>query len=252
MKRALAVAFSTCALVMATNAAHAEWAIGAGFENFRWKESTSPEVKEKGLRWALDLTWTQSRDPGLSVAYNLKYYVGNVDYTGAFIGSNLPISTDVHYRGFQNELQSIWRMPHNALDIVLAAGWDHWDRTFDTSQEETYDVLYARLGANWNSGVRQGLFASAGVKYPVYVRENAHLQDAGFNENPRLRPEGDFSFYGTIGYRVNSSWDVMAYYDSYRFKQSDDVVTSNATTLVRVFQPKSRQDVVGLKVQHNF
>jgi hypothetical protein len=252
MKRALALAFSTVAVVAGMSGAKADWSVGAGFENFDWKESTSPSVKESGLRWALDLTWTQSKDPGLSAAYNLKLYTGNVDYTGALLGSNLPISAETHYRGISNEVQSLYRMPSNALDFVLAAGWDHWVRDLSANQTETWDVLYARLGANFNSTARQGPFGGAGVKYPVYVRENGHLTDAGFRQNPRLRPKGDFSFYGTLGYRVTPAWDVMAFYDSYRFKQSNTVVVSNSTSLVQVFQPKSRQDVVGLKVQHNF
>ncbi len=252
MKRVLALAFGTCVALGGMNSASAEWAIGAGFENFRWKESTNPEVKESGLRYAFDLTWTQSREAGLSAAYNLKYYVGNVDYTGAFLVSNLPISDETHYRGYANEIQSLYRMPQHGIDLVLAAGWDHWDRELSSSQKETWDVAYARLGANWNSAVRQGPFASGGVKYPFYVRENAHFQTIGFFQNPRLRPDGDFSFYATLGYRVNGGWDVLAYYDSYRFKQSNTVVVSNSTVLGTFFQPKSRQDAVGVKVQHNF
>src|SRR6266550_1998385 len=68
MKRALALAFSTLAVVAGMSGAKADWSVGAGFENFRWKESTSPSVKESGLRWALDLAWMQSREPGLSAA----------------------------------------------------------------------------------------------------------------------------------------------------------------------------------------
>jgi hypothetical protein len=252
MKRVLALAFGTCVALGAMSSASADWAIGGGFENFRWKESTSPEVKESGLRLTADLTWTQSREPGLSAAYNLKFYVGNVDYTGSLLVSNVPISGETHYRGLANEVQSIYRMPQNPVDFVLAAGWDHWVRDLSASQKETYDVLYARLGAALNSGTRQGVFGSAGVKYPFYVRENAHLTDIGFQQNPRLRPDGQFSLFGTLGYRVNGGWDVMAYYDSYRFKQSNTVFVSNGSVVAGFFQPKSRQDVIGLKVQHNF
>jgi hypothetical protein len=252
MKRALALAFSTCAVVVGMSSADADWSLGAGFENFRWKESTSPAVKESGLRWALDLGWVQSRDPGLSAAYEGKYYVGNVDYTGALLGSGLPISGGTHYRGFSNEVQSVYRMPQNALDFVLSAGWDHWSRILQANQEETWDVLFARLGVNVNSGARTGPFANAGFKYPVYVRENLHLTDSGFNQNPRVRPRGDFSLYGTLGYRVTPGWDVMAYYDSYRFKQSNIVTVTRGGSFFGAFQPQSRQDEVGLRVRHNF
>ena len=251
MKHGLTVALSTCAVVVATGTARADISVGAGFENFRWKESTTPTVKESGLRWVLDLTWSQSKAPGGSVAYNLKLYAGNVDYTGALLGSGLPISGETHYRGVQNELQAIYRTLGGG-DFVLSAGWDHWNRDLTAAQTESYDVLYARAGAAFGATIRTGAFGSAGVKYPVYVRENAHLTDIGFTSNPRLRPRGDFSFYGTLGYRVNPAWDVMAYYDSYRFKQSNTVAVTDGISPFTVFQPKSRQDVVGLKVQHNF
>ena len=251
MKRGLSAALTVCAVVAATGSARAEISIGAGFENFRWKESTSPTVKESGLRWVLDLTWSQDRQkPGPSVEYNIKTYVGNVDYTGAILGTGVPISGETHYRGLQNELRAIYRTT-GGVDFMLAAGWDHWQRRLTAAQEETYNVLYARLGAGFGATVKQGLFGNAGVKYPVYVREDAHLDDLGFTSNPHLRPRGDFSFFGTLGYRVNS-WDIMAYYDSYRFKQSNTVAVNNGVTVFGVFQPKSRQDQLGLKVQHNF
>jgi hypothetical protein len=238
-------------MMAAASGARADWALGAGFENFRWKESTSPAVKESGLRWVIDLAWTQSKEPGLSVGYEGKFYVGNVDYTGALLGSNAPISGETHYRGLSNEIQSIYRTA-GGVDFVLAGGWDRWNRDLSSAQTESYDVLFARLGASFGAKVQQGMIGSAGLKYPVYVRENAHLTDLGFTSNPRLRPRGDFSFYATLGYRVNAGWDVMAYYDSYRFKQSNTVAVNNGTTVFGVFQPKSRQDVVGMKVMHNF
>src|SRR4051812_46129616 len=78
MMRVWAFALGTCAIVGGMGTARADIAVGAGFETFRWKESGTPSVKEKGLRWALDLTWTQSRAPGPSAEYNIKTYVGNV------------------------------------------------------------------------------------------------------------------------------------------------------------------------------
>ena len=251
MKRVVAIALGAATL-SAAGAAWADWSVGGGFESFRWKESTSPAVKESGLRWTLDLTWQQSKEPGLSAGYNLKFYNGNVDYTGAFIGTGTPVSGETHYRGLINEIQAIYRMPQNLVDVVLAAGWDRWDRDLTSQQQESWDVFYAKLGANFNALTRQGVFGSAGVKYPVYTRENAHLTAAGFDQNPRLRPGKDFSFYATLGYRVNPAWDVMAYYDSYRFKESNHVAVTSGGSLFDVFQPKSDMDVFGMKIQYNF
>jgi hypothetical protein len=251
MKRAIAVAVTTGAMLLST-AVRADWSVGAGFESFRWKESTSPSVKESGLRWALDLTWAQSKAPGLSAGYNLKLYTGNVDYTGATLFTGVPLSEDTHYRGMTNEFQAIYRMPQNAVDIVLAAGWDRWTRKISSVTEEDWDVLYAKLGANVNSAAKQGFIGSAGIKYPVWTRENANFGGLGALANPRLKPGKDFSFYATLGYRVNPAWDVYAYYDGYRFKESNTVAVPFPGGTGFFFQPESRQDVLGMKVQHNF
>src|SRR5687767_7525941 len=148
---------SACAYVAVTGAAHDDIAIGAGLEQFRWKESTSPTVKESGLRWVLDLTWSQSREPGFSVAYNLKLYAGNVDYDGALLFSGTPVSGKTHYRGMQNELHTIYRTP-GAVDFVFALGWDRWVRYLTQHQSESFDVLYARAGAGFGGTVEVGVF----------------------------------------------------------------------------------------------
>lgn len=253
MRRAIAVAATAGVMVAVTSTAQADWSASAGFENFKWKESatpTSPTVSESGMRWALDLSWTQTREPGISAGYNLKYYVGNVDRTGSTFGA-AGVSGETHYRGLTNEVQSIYRAPKGVVDVVLAAGWDHWDRELGAVQQ-TWDVIYARIGVGLNTVVRQGLIGSAGVKYPIYARENAGFTGAGANENPRVRPGRDVSFYGSLGYRINPHWDVIGYYDSFRFKQSNTVSVTTAGGPVLVAQPQSKQDVVGMKIQHNF
>ena len=252
MKRALAAALTAGAMIAGTAPAWADWSASAGVEGFHWKETTTPGVKENGLRWALDLSWVQHKEPGFTPGYNLKYYVGNVDYTGAFIGTGAPISGETHYRGFTNEFQTIYRGAQNPVDFFLALGWDHWDRRLSAAQEENWDVLYTRLGVNVNSLVKQGVFGSLGVKYSAWTRENANLTSIGFNENPRLRPGKDFSFYGTVGYRMSPAWDVVMYYDSYRFKQSNSVAVTSGGAGFIVFQPESKMDVLGVKLQHHF
>ena len=252
MKRVWAVAFAAISM-SAAGAASADWGVGAGFESFRWKESTSPSVKETGLRWVLDLTWTQTREPGLSAGYNLKFYTGNVDYDGATLFTGVPISGETHYRGMTNELRSFYRMPENRVDVMLAAGWDRWKRELNSMQDEDWDVFYVRLGADINAGAKEGIFGSLGLKYPVWARENAHFGDLGASANPRLRPGKSLSLYGTLGYRVNPNWDVLAYYDSFRFKQSNTVaVPFPGGVIGTFFQPKSRMDLLGMKVQYNF
>lgn len=251
MGRLLSVALSAGS-ICAAGSACADWSAGAGFESFRWKESTSPSVKESGLRWAADLTWQQSKQPGFSLGYNLKVYTGDVDYTGATLFGGVPVSDDTRYRGMINEVQTFWRMPQG-VDFVIAAGWDRWKRKLkSTGQQEDYDVLYMKLGANLNAAAREGVIGSVGVKYPAWTRENAHFDVLGASNNPRLRPGRQISLYGTLGYRFNPQWDVIAYYDSYRLKESNTVAVVLPTATAGFFQPESKMDVFGLKLQHNF
>ena len=56
----------------------------------------------------------------------------------------------------------------------------------------------------------------------------------------RLKPGKDFSFYATLGYRVNPAWDVYAYYDSYRFKESNTVAVPFPGGTATFIQPESR------------
>ena len=120
IKQLLAVAV-TASTMLAAGAARAEWSIGGGFESFKWKESTSPSVEESGLRYSLNLTWAQSKAPGLSAGYFLKTYTGNPDYDGATLFGGVPVNAEVHYRGLVNEVQAWYRMPNN-FDILLAFG----------------------------------------------------------------------------------------------------------------------------------
>ena len=252
MRRVLGVGLAAVSMCCAGAAsAQSQWSASVGAESFKWEESTSPTVEESGLRWALDLTWQQSRQPGLSMEYNIKFYQGNVDYTGASLFPPvIPISNETKYRGLQNEIRAVYRVPQSMFDVVLAGGWDRWERKLKgTGQQEDYDVVYVRLGAGFNSTVAQGVIASIGAKYPVYTRENAHFETIGASNNPRLKPGKDVSMYGTIGYRFNPKWDVIGYYDSYRFKESNVVSVLPFGGFV---QPESKMDLFGVKVQHNF
>jgi hypothetical protein len=251
MKRMLAAAAGFGVVLIAASPAHADWSVGVGGEHLNWRETTTPGVKETGLRMALDLTWSQTRAPGISAAYNAKFYVGNVDYRGALMNGT-PISTDSHYRGLAHEFQALYRTAQSPVDFVAAVGWDSWRRRLSSIQRENFDVLYARLGVASNAQVTQGAIGSLGIKYPLWVSENANLTSIGFDQNPRIRPGREVSFYGSLGYRFNPSWDVLAYYDSYRFSQSDAVNVTAAGVPGTVWQPESRMDVIGVKLQRNF
>lgn len=251
MKRVLAGVLGASAIAF-SGAASADWSFNGGVESFDWKESTSPSVKESGLRWTVGLSWRQSKEPGLSLGYDLKIYNGNVDYDGAALfGAPVPISDETHYRGAVNELQAIYRMP-NGFAVVFAAGYDFWKRELNgPPQREDWKVIYGKLGGSYGETMKQGFLGSAGVKYPVWTRENGNFNYLGAIDNPRLRPGKDISLYATAGWRFNQNWDVVAYYDSYRFKESNVVAVQFPGGIGGFLQPESKMDVYGLKVQYN-
>jgi hypothetical protein len=249
MQREIEIALTVSMGLAYAVSAHADWSASAGAEHFSWRESGSPSVKEKGLRWALDLTWAQSKEPGFSAGYNVRLYYGRVDYEGAFLFSGLPATTKVRYSGLTNEARLFYRIAQNPLAVFAAVGWDQWERKFPAPQKESYDIYYVKAGGTYNDTVKQGVTGSAGIKYPISTREDAHLTDIGFSNNQTIRPGKQVSLYGTVGYRFKPDWDVIAYYDSYRFKQSRVVDAGGGFF---VFQPESKMDVVGVKAQYNF
>ena len=72
----------------------------------------------------------------------------------------------------------------------------------------------------------------------------------------RPKDDSDFSGFFQLGYRLNNRWDLIGYYDSYRFSQSDSV----RVTAIRFFpgtnfsliQPRSSMDAFGVKLQYTF
>ncbi len=239
--------------LVAAAPAYAEWSVNAQVERFRWKEQVSgPEVVESGGRAGFGLSWTQDAERGLIMRYRGTLYAGSVRYRGQlqFSGTNAQSTTD--YAGIRNEVQGLYRADADSvLGIVGGLGLDYWQRSFPfTSQREDWTVLYARAGietARWH-----GLFAGAGVKYPLQTVENAHFTDAGFDQNPQLRPGRELSLYADLGFRVSRRWQLTAYYDSYRFAQSRSVRLTSGSTAFIAWQPRSSQDAVGLRLDYFF
>ena len=248
-------------LLSGIGSSSAEWSASGGVEYFRWKERPAPGVKETGPRLAAGLNWTQDTESGWLGAYRGKLYGGRVDYTGALLfAPAVPVGGTTKYAGITNEAQAIYRYPGSAYQVeyVAGLGWDYWRRTLPGSHErEDYNIVFLRLGVDLNSRTTQGWYGGGGVKYPLYTRENAHFTDVGFDQNPALRPGKDMSLYAQLGHRLKKNWDLIGYYDSFRFSQSNVVAPVTASRLFpgrtfAVSQPKSSMDVFGLKLQYEF
>jgi hypothetical protein len=259
VKRVLPIALAVGCFAGCLGPAWAGWSVSGDVESFRWRESTTPSITESGPRYGIGGSWIQEKDAGWLLGWRGKLYWGSVDYNGSLLFSGAPATSTTEYAGASNELQAIYR-PYagnlDKLDFVGSLGLDAWERKLSVQQKEEYTVAFARLGIEYNGRASQGWFGGGGIKKPIYAREDAHLRDIGFDQNPILRPGKDPSLYGQVGYRFNTQWSLLGYYDSYRFGRSSAVtVTASRSfpgTTFSVFQPQSRIDLLGLRLQFTF
>ena len=234
--------------------AGAELILNGGVEYFDWKESTTPAVHETGPIATFGLGYAQDRDSGLVLGYRGKLWGGSTNYEGSTLFGNAPLTGTTDYAGIDNEFQMRLRRTSTAgdrLDGVLGAGIDVWRRSLTAAQKEDYQVAYLRLGIESNPFDVGRWSVAFGLKYPVWARENAHLEQIGFDSNPLLTPGKDLSAYASLGYRFAERMQVVAYYDSFRFKRSEDV---NAVLVgigpQTLFQPPSRMDLIGIRLEY--
>jgi hypothetical protein len=249
-------------------AANAGWAASLDLERFHWEEATTPPVTEQGPRVGFSWEFEQLRPAGWQFAYRGQFRYGTVDYNGSFLFSGEKATARVEYTGLLNEAQAIYRVPGSpfGLELVGGLGLDYWRRNILPDQIEDYSVLFLRAGLNADPRGSQGWFGGAGLKFPLYVLENAHLDAIGFDQNPLLEPQGEVSAYAQLGYRFAPQWSVIGYYDSYRFGQSADVAATSSDPGIcppttpgvprrcsfAVHQPASRIDTFGLRLRYSF
>jgi hypothetical protein len=243
--------------------AHAGWSITGDVEHFRWAESVAPRgVTETGPMFGIGGRYSQDRPAGWQFGWHGRLYLGSVDYDGSFLDTGAPARGTTEYTGLVNEIQTVYRLPGNPLGLELVSGLigDYWNRQLSADQREEYWIGSLRLGLQADRRESTGWFGGGGLKYPFYTREDAHLTEIGFSSNPRLEPKGAMSFYADLGYRFSRNWSLAAYYDSYRFKQSDPTPSISNPFISRctppggcqLVQPTTDVDTLGLRVQYSF
>jgi hypothetical protein len=242
--------------------AQADWDIGGGLEHYQWVEypvGVKGTPKEGGPRFALFLNWAQEAEHGLQFAWRAKLYGGTVNYDTFFINNGAPVSTKADYLGISNEAQLFYRdhLGGYQLDYLGGLGLDYWRRTIRNTgfnQIEDYSATFVRAGLRLSKSRREaGLHGEFGIKYPLGIRENAYLTSLGYTSNPQISPKGLVSGYAEIGYRINATFDVVGYYDSWRLGRSENVIAYDAAgTAWLIHQPKSNMDALGIKLLVSF
>ena len=250
------VALLAIGLGVMSPAAQAGWSVSGDVEHFKWRESTTPAVTETGPIFGLGVHWTQDRPAGWGFAYHGRLYFGSVDYDGSLLFTGEPVTGTTEYSGLRNEAQAVYRIPGSAsgLELVAGLGYDYWQRALSPFQSEDYQVLYARLGGALDPRAPKAWYGAAGIKLPLWVDEDGHFPALGFEPNPHLEPKGRVSFYAELGYRLTARLSLGAYYDSYRFGESDEVAVRErgSGAPASFFQPASSADSFGLRLRYGF
>ena len=252
----------TFSFLAVTCSVQAAWDVGAGLEDYRWKEyptNISGTPRESGTRAALFVNWTQEGN-GALFAWRAKLYGGTVNYDTFQMNAPYdPVSTKTDYNGAASEGQFYYRtnIGSRKMDYLVGLGLDAWRRSIRNSggdQIEDYSIWFMRAGLRLGKSRNEaGLHGELGLKYPVSTRENAHLDSMSYTTNPALSPKGAVSGYAEIGYRINARFDVLGYYDSWRFRQSADVMATNTSGIsYYIYQPKSNMDALGAKLLVSF
>lgn len=253
----------------------AEKSIYAGAEQVRWREFAggSKLLEESGQRYFIGLESLSEGDDGLLWGLDARVYGNRINYDGQ-TQDRVLLSTKTDYSGWLAEPAVHYRntilTSRYCLDYILGLGMDSWNRVLKNSVDangrpvfgykEAYTVTYSRVGVKIkpSSKRKNGIKGAAGVKLPIDIYEKAFISDAGYDRDPTLKPIGNLSFYGSIGYsmdfRSEKGLDIALYYDSYSFMASPDVTmfNKNRNRWETVKQPDSEQQTIGLKINFYF
>ncbi len=246
-------------LALLPHVANAQLTLSAGVEYLNWDEDVTPSVEEDGFVFAFGVGYTQKRDKGLAFAYRGRLWLGSVDYNGATLLTKEPISGTTGYFGLSNEAQARWRRPMKnddyRMDLVGGIGLDTWRRELSSVQREDYYLTYVRAGIEVDSDYERTWMYGIGIKYPFWVKEDAHLDSIGFDSNPELNPGGKVSFYTHVGYRLRDEWAIIGYLDGFRLSRSDEVAVNeiaNGIGPLNVYQPASDMIFIGIRLERRF
>ncbi|MBC2716751.1 MAG: hypothetical protein HF978_15715 [Desulfobacteraceae bacterium] len=186
----------------------------------------------------------------------INFFIGQVDYDGR-TWTDMPVKTDVLYVGTKLYFDVV---PGYRLDSGLwlksfaGIGGEFWLRDLDDTKtsngdpvmgaREWWGCVYGRLGlgAEYPVAEEMAVFAEAGVKLPIYTRNEANFFVSG-SPSAGLEPAQVVSGFGDIGFRWKQ-WGAKVSYDSLRFDRSD-VVSSGMFDL---YQPRSESDVYSVEI----
>jgi hypothetical protein len=233
---------------------HAELVVSGGVDHVNWGGNGSES--DGGNIIGASVGYTQDAPTGTLFAYRGRLTLGETDYVGSDAATGASIGGTSKQLMVGNEVQVRKRSSYekdHVMDIVLGAGWEHWNRKIPvTLEKRTYDTIYMRLGIEFDTESRkEGWIGGFGLKYPLTSRVKRDFSSQGLATNPTLKPGRDFSSYIQLGYRFDPNWSVLWYFDGFRFRASD-AVDAPGTSTGTLTQEKLNVNITGIRVQYSF
>lgn len=236
--------------------------LGVTLQHFKWSEYNDNGVQlveETGFLYGLsqELAYRQGI---FGWRQGAAIFFGEVDYEG-YTWSLEPIQTDVTYIGGSAffDIEPGYQWPSGLLVKGIAGlGGRLWLRDLDNTRtelgtrvagaEEWWWTICGRAGAGavYPIAGLGRLFMTAGIKWPIYTRNNATFFVQA-SPDVDLEPEPDFSPFVHAGWR----WQKIKFrffYESLRFKASDRVESGGYD----LYQPESEADMIGADLSWSF
>jgi hypothetical protein len=238
-----------------------------GVGSFTWREfgDTGQVLKESGPLYGVGFTNLHEFDNHLTLKPRIEIFGGSVDYNGQacdVLGNCLPADTTTHYFGTKLEMDMGFRAGRPdafTIEPFLGLGFRFWYRSIDDSYladgsyavgyTEDWSTVYGRAGlrAQQHLSPKNLLFAEVGVKLPIDTTNYINDENVSYS-SITLHPVGEPSLFAEAGVKLNM-FQISAFYDSMRFKQSDTVYQYDPYygALIGYWQPKSESETIGIR-----
>jgi hypothetical protein len=232
--------------------------IGVLIQDYKWAEYTDNRNKvleETGNLYGLTCDIESTKNM-IGWRTGIDFFIGQVDYDGR-TWTDIPVKTDVLYVGtkFYVDVVPGYRLDSGLwLKSFAGLGGQLWLRDLDDTKtsdghsvrgaREWWGCVYGRvgLGAEYPLTEALAVFIEAGLKLPIYARNEASFF-ASDSPGASLEPEQDFSGFGNIGFRWKQ-WGARVSYDAFRFDRSDAVSSGE----LNLYQPQSKSDVYSVEI----
>jgi hypothetical protein len=238
---------------------HAQLALEAGAENFRWREiddNGQRLLTEQGPRFVYGATLGNFLHAATGIIFEMHLggRLGEVDYDGQDNNGRF-VGTVTDYSGWYGEVNGGYRFAHfikgAAVDVFGGLGLDNWRREITGGANsigqsvsgftEEYGVDYLRYGIGiLLRDASPGGYLQLGFRRPYSISEKADINGGTIVLAPGETASAFLSYRVSFG-KAAASY-VKFYYSGYRLKKSPIVdIGSNF-----VWQPRSEMDTVGV------